>query len=184
MTLSASGPGEILECNGATEDTGGCGTSLKCSVCGAVRAILRANHSKTHVEECCIQTKDGKTSYNLRVWAARPWKDKEYTLLILRDIADEKYRNALEQTFFHDLTNTASDMQGLLSLINSPESYRKYAPILSNISKELLDEINGQRDLRYAEEGTILIQKSPIRALDLLKEFVELYTAQKIALKI
>ena len=172
--------GEIFECNGATEDTGGCGTSLKCSVCGAVRAILRANYSETNVEECCIQTEDGKTSYNLRIWAARPWKDKKYTLLIIRDIADEKYRNALEQTFFHDLTNTASDMQGLLSLINSPESYRKYAPILSNISKELLDEINGQRDLRYAEEGTILIQESPIRALDLLKKFVELYTAQKI----
>lgn len=174
-------PGEIMSCCGATEETGGCGTSMRCSVCGAVRAILRSNHSSAHVEECCIQTKDGKSSYNFRVWAARPWANKEYILLIIRDIADEKYRNALEQTFFHDLTNTASDIQGLLALINSPENYQKYAPILAKTSKELLDEINGQRDLRYAEEGTILIQKSPIEALDLLKEFVELYRNQKIA---
>ncbi len=173
-------PGEILSCNGAIEETGGCGTSARCSVCGAVKAILESNHCKTHVEECCIQTKDGKTSYNFRVWAARPWKAKKYTLLIIRDIADEKYRNALEQTFFHDLTNTASDIKGVLALINSPENYQKYAPMLSNISRELLDEINGQRDLRYAEEGTILIQKSPIQALELLKEFVELYMDQKI----
>ena len=173
-------PGEILNCNGVDEETGGCGTSMKCSACGAVKAILKANHSNTYVEECCIQTKDGKTSYNFRVWAACPWENKKYVLLIIRDIADEKYRNALEQTFFHDLTNTASDMQGLLSLINSPEKYKKYAPILSNISKELLDEISGQRDLRYAEEGTILIQKAPVKALDLLKEFVALYTNQKI----
>jgi signal transduction histidine kinase len=86
----------------------------------------------------------------------------------------------LEQTFFHDLTNTASDIQGVIALVDSPENYRKYAPILANTSRELLDEINGQRNLRYAEEGTILIQKSPIHALNLLREFVELYTNQKI----
>lgn len=173
-------PGEILECSGADDDTGGCGTSMLCSVCGAVKAILNANRIDTQVEECCIQT-EGKTVYNFRVWTACPWKDKDYTLLIIRDIADEKFRNALEQTFFHDLTNTACDIQGLLSLINSPEAYKKYAPLLSNISRELLEEINGQRDLRYAEEGTIMIQKSPIKGLSLLKDFIELYKNQKIA---
>jgi Histidine kinase-, DNA gyrase B-, and HSP90-like ATPase len=174
-------PGEILNCRGDVEETGGCGTSMRCSVCGAVKAILTANHIDTQVEECCIQTADGNVSYNFRVWTARPWKDKDYTLLIMRDIADEKFRNALEQTFFHDLTNTASDIQGLLSLINSPEAYQKYAHLLSNVSKELLDEINGQRDLRYAEEGTIMIQKSPVKALSLLKEFIELYKTRDIA---
>lgn len=173
-------PGEMLDCDEAQNETGGCGTSLKCSVCGAVKAILSTNHSNTPVEECCIQTIDGKNSYNFRVWAASPWKDKNYTLLIIRDIADEKFRNALEQTFFHDLTNTASDIQGLLSLIDSPETFKKYAPMLSNVSRELLEEINGQRDLRYAEEGTILIDKSPIKALDLLKDFVDIYKNQKI----
>lgn len=172
--------GEILNCNGVDEETGGCGTSNVCSVCGAVKAVLEANHSDTQVEECCIQTVDGKTSYNFRVWTACPWKDKDYKLLIIRDIADEKFRNALEQTFFHDLTNTACDIQGLLSLIDSPEAYQKYASLLSNVSKELLDEISGQRDLRYAEEGTIMIQKSPIKALGLLEEFIELYKTRDI----
>jgi len=174
-------PGEILDCNGVEKETGGCGTSIRCSACGAVKAILKSNHLDTKVEECCIQTMSGNTSYNFRVWTARPWKNKDYTLLIMRDIADEKFRNALEQTFFHDLTNTACDIQGLLSLINSPEAYKKYAPMLSNVSKELLEEINGQRDLRYAEEGTILIQKSPIKALGLIKEFVDIYRNQKIS---
>jgi Histidine kinase-, DNA gyrase B-, and HSP90-like ATPase len=173
-------PGEMLNCNGAISETGGCGTSLKCSVCGAVKAILACNRNCTQIEECCIQTKDSKASYNFRIWVALPWEDKDYVLLIIRDIADEKFRNALEQTFFHDLTNTACDIQGLLSLINSPESYKKYLPMLSNISKELLEEINGQRDLRYAEEGTILIHKSPIKTLDLIKEFVDIYKNQKI----
>jgi len=174
-------PGEILNCSGVDKETGGCGTSMQCSACGAVKAILAANHLDTQVEECCIQTLGGNATYNFRVWTACPWKDKDYTLLIIRDIADEKFRNALEQTFFHDLTNTACDIQGLLSLINSPEAYKKYAPLLSNVSRELLDEINGQRDLRYAEEGTILIQKSPIKGLSLLKDFIELYKDQKLA---
>lgn len=174
-------PGEVFDCDGVDSETGGCGTSMKCSVCGAVKAILSSDYNKRNVKECCIQTRDGKSVYNLRVWAVRPWKHRKYTLLIIRDIADEKFRNALEQTFFHDLTNTASDIQGLLSLIDSPEKYKKYAPLLSNISMELLDEINGQRDLRYAEEGTILIDKSSIKALDLLKEFVNIYKNQKIS---
>ena len=173
-------PGEVFDCNGVDIETGGCGTSVKCSVCGAVKAVLSSAYNQRNVEECCIQTKDGKSVYNLRVWAVRPWKHRKYTLLIIRDIADEKFRNALEQTFFHDLTNTASDIQGLLSLIDSPEKYAQYAPLLENISAELLDEINGQRDLRYAEEGTILIEKSPIKALNLLKDFVAIYKNQKI----
>lgn len=174
-------PGEILDCSGADKATGGCGTSMRCSVCGAVKAILESKHGNSQVEECCIQTTDGKISYNFRVWASSPWEDKDYTLLIIRDIADEKFRNALEQTFFHDLTNTASDIQGLLGLIDSLESFRKYAPMLSSVSRELLEEINGQRDLRYAEEGTILIQKSPVESLNLIKGFVKLYKDQKIS---
>ncbi|MCK4982220.1 MAG: HAMP domain-containing histidine kinase, partial [Victivallaceae bacterium] len=173
-------PGEILNCSEANNKTGGCGTSLLCSACGAVKAILKANHLDTQVEECCIQTFDGNT-YNFRTWTTCPWKDRDYTLLIIRDIADEKFRNALEQTFFHDLTNTACDMQGLLSLINSPEAYKKYAHLLSNVSRELLEEINGQRDLRYAEEGTIIVKKSPIKGLSLLKDFIDLYKNQKLA---
>jgi len=177
-------PGELLDCKGAQKVTGGCGTSRLCSECGAVRAILASNHSDAQVEECCIQTVDGAISYNFRVWARHLWDDNEYTLFIIRDIADEKFRNALEQTFFHDLTNTACDIQGLLSLINSPETYNKYAHMLSYVSRELLEEISGQRDLRYAEEGTILIQKSPIKTLSIIKGFVELYKNQKIAKEI
>ncbi len=173
-------PGEIFNCRGADKNTGGCGTSKLCSVCGAVKAILAANNCNTQLKECCIQTNDGKVLYNFRVWTACPWKDNNHKLLIMRDIADEKFRNALEQTFFHDLTNTACDIQGLLSLINSPETYKKYVPLLSNVSRELFKEINGQRDLRYAEEGTIVIQKSPINGLSLLKDFVELYKIQNI----
>jgi hypothetical protein len=180
-TIVGLRPGEILNCCGAHNESGGCGTSRLCKVCGAVKAILESNHSSAMVEECCVQTKDGKAVYNFRVWAAKPWADKSYTLLIIRDIADEKFRNAMEQAFFHDLTNTASDMQGLLDLIDSPDTYRKYAPMLASVSKELLNEINGQRDLRYAEEGTIMIHKSPINALELINEFIDLYRNQEIA---
>ncbi|MDD5597522.1 MAG: HAMP domain-containing sensor histidine kinase [Victivallaceae bacterium] len=173
-------PGEILGCGGVNESTGGCGTSRVCKVCGALKAVLEASYGNTTIGECCIQTKDGKTSYNFRVWAAKPWENRDYTLLIIRDIADEKFRNAMEQAFFHDLTNTASDMKGLLDLIDSPDTYRKYAPMLSGVSRELLNEINGQRDLRYAEEGTIMIHKSPVNALELLNEFIDLYRNQEI----
>ena len=38
------------------------------------------------IEECCIQTIDGNTSYNFRVWTACPWKNKDYTLLTTENL--------------------------------------------------------------------------------------------------
>ena len=173
-------PGEILNCKESCA-LGGCGTSKFCRECGAAKAILATTHNCTQMKECYIQTADGKNSYNFRVWSAFPWNDKNYMLFIIRDIADEKFRNAMEQTFFHDLTNTASDIQALLSLINSPENYKKYAHLLSSVSWKLLETINWQRDLRYAEEGTILIKKSSVNALNSITSFIELYKNQEIA---
>ena len=173
-------PGELFRCKAACCRPGGCGTSIYCRECGVVKAVLAANYTNIEIEECCIQTKDEEV-YNFRVWASCPWNDYNYTLLIIRDIADEKFRNALEQTFFHDLTNAATDMQGLLELIDSPRTYNKYSPMLSSISREMIEEINGQRDLRYAEEGIIMIKKSPMRALELINNFVGFYKDQKIA---
>ena len=173
-------PGELLNCEGAWSHTGGCGTSSFCGECGMVRSVLGVEFENVDVEECCIKSADCSTSHNFRVWSTRPWKDKSFGLFIVRDIADEKFRNALEQTFFHDLTNTASDIQSVISLIDSADTYKKYSSLLSNLSTELIEEINGQRDLRYAEEGTILIQKIPIDALRLLRNFINVYKDQKI----
>lgn len=174
-------PGEVFQCKDAFVNVGGCGTSKLCRGCGAAHAIIQSKYDLSKTDECYIQTLDGKTSYNLRVWASCPWKDKEYTLFIVRDIADEKLKNALEQTFFHDLTNTACDMQSLIGMIDSYESFKKFFPLLNNVSQEILEEINGQRDLRYAEEGTICIQKAPIKAFELLERFTSIYKTQDIS---
>jgi hypothetical protein len=179
--ILGSRPGEVFHCQEAFKTAGGCGTSMFCRGCGAAHAIIQAKYNLSKTEECYIQTSDCKKSYNFRVWASCPWKDKKYILFIVRDIADEKLKNALEQTFFHDLTNTACDMQSLLNMIDSHESYNKFFPLLNNVSREILEEINGQRDLRYAEEGTICIQKIPVNALDLLLEFVDIYKTHKIS---
>ncbi|MDD5698749.1 MAG: ATP-binding protein [Victivallaceae bacterium] len=174
-------PGELLNCREAGRNAGGCGTSKFCRGCGAVRALLTALPFGVRMEECYIQTADGCNAYNFRVWASRPWKTNNYTLFILRDIADEKFRSALEQTFFHDLTNIAADFQGLLALIDSSETYWKYFPLLAGVNRELMEAISSQRDLRYAEEGKILIRKIPVDSLELMRDLVNLYKGQKVA---
>ncbi|MDD5728191.1 MAG: HAMP domain-containing sensor histidine kinase [Victivallales bacterium] len=174
-------PGEALRCKEAFKNPAGCGTAKSCRACGTAKAIIHTGNAQEKTGEFYVQTVDKGKSYNFRLWTSHPWKDKNYTLFVIRDIADEKLRNSLEQTFFHDLINTACDLEGIIRLINSYSAFTQHLPLLRGLSHVILEEINAQRDLRYAEEGTINIHKSPVDALGLITKAAKIYQVQKIS---
>ncbi len=104
-------PGEIFNCVNASKEESGCGTSLFCKECGAVKAILKAQAGEPNYEECrmIISTDKGEDALDLRVWAV-PFSALGETLTIftIKDIGDEKRRQLLERAFFHDLLNEAT----------------------------------------------------------------------------
>lgn len=176
-------PGELMNCIHSCETSGGCGTSKFCEVCGAVNAIIASQNSQIKsVNECEIVVKDAY-NLNFRVWASPLIKNGEqYTLFVLRDIADEKYRNSLEHIFFHDLTNTGAGIYSLLSLIEeNPDSYREYADVLSRLSVQLLEEISVHRDIIDAEKGHIAIMHESIDASGLLEKMIDVYSKHPVA---
>ena len=101
---------------------------------------------------------------------------------MLRDIADEMFRNSLERIFFHDLINIISGLYGLLSIINdSPDDFKDNHKLLVCLTEELMEQINSQKDLLAAEDGSIHVTPGKVSSLDIMKFVIDVLSCQQIA---
>ena len=177
-------PGEALNCIHAENDSGGCGTTDFCRMCGAVNSILETQ--ETHVEdmrECEISTSKG-SAYNLRIWTY-PFNhgNEKFILCTIRDIADEKYRQILEHIFFHDLINIGAGLCGLIDIIGRDTSrLDTHQSTLKNLAQEIIDEINAQRDIYDAEQGKMPVQIQNISSGDILNSVTNMYSRHHVAM--
>lgn len=173
-------PGEILKCIHANEKISGCGTTECCSVCGAVNAILESQQKKIVVSRECLMTidsKNGKTGIELLVYAA-PAEiiNKEYTIFIIKDISEEKRKQAIEQIFFHDILNTSGSIRGLVDCIEESseiEETRKLIGYVSETTNIMIDEIKSQIDLIAAEKGELKLNLSKFSLKELISTLIK-----------
>ncbi len=170
-------PGEAAGCVHSHETPHGCGTADACMVCGALNAILQGLAGGTVVEECRMMCA-GENALDLRVWA-RPFEldGERFAFLSIRDISDEKRRNALEKIFFHDLLNTAGGLQSISEIIecSAPEELRELRDIITSLSEQLVDEIQAQKELLAAERGELHVQLRKINSRDVIAKVISLY---------
>ena len=177
-------PGEIFGCIHASELPGGCGTTEFCRTCGAVNAILESQNGKQSIQECRILSYD-IGALDLRIWATPFLKEgDQFTIFAAADISSEKRREALERTFFHDILNTASGITGLSGVIRmekNPLESKELLEMIHNSSKQLIEEIQSQRQLGQAESGQLEISKEQIGSSGILKEVRDLYTNHRVS---
>jgi hypothetical protein len=172
--LAGDRPGEILGCIHAHTGPGGCGTSKTCATCGAVIAILASQVEGEPVTGECLATVrhgDAETSLEFRV-RATPVRvgAHEFTVLTFHDISGDKRRQALERTFFHDILNTVGGLMGWSSLMQSIEGLdpKQAAMRILLLSRRLKQEIEEQRRLLEAENGTLSLDKKPAQVREVL----------------
>ncbi len=178
-------PGEALNCIHASEREGGCGTTEFCSTCGAAQAILASLRGQTSVQECRITQASGQ-SLDLRVWA-KPLTlaGEQFTLFTLLDIGDEKRRRALERIFFHDLMNTAANIQSYLEILREMPEAPEAAGVtqtLRLLSRVLIDEIYAQRDLVAAESQELATHPEWVDAVELVQGLAAEYEHRQLRL--
>jgi signal transduction histidine kinase len=177
-------PGEALTCVHADEEDGGCGTTLFCSACGAVRAILASQRGLANAEECRIVRKGTAESLDLRVWATPlHLSDEIYTIFSVQDIGDEKRRRALERIFFHDILNTVAGVSASAQLIRNAhvDALQDIPQMLNALTDRLIDEILSQRQLLDAENSELALALGPIDIPDLLYSLVRTCSQRSIA---
>lgn len=175
-------PGEAFHCRHAVATDGGCGTTAFCRYCGAAKSIQRSQQGDAAVDECRMTVERGavEEALDLRVWATPMVVDGErFTFFILADIADEKRRVILERIFLHDLTNTASALQGFSELLGmvalDPGTREEYTRRVADLSGRILDEIDAHRQLVAAEHGELRLDPRPLRSGAILEEIRSTY---------
>ncbi len=167
-------PGEVFGCIHSGESAGGCGTTVFCSECGAVAAILESQKTgEKAVQECRLKRRPGTEpeDLDLRIWATPlvAW-GREFTVFAIRDTTDEKRRLVLERMFFHDLLNAAGGLQGLLKLwplFTGPE-LAEAERTAEQLSDQIVEEIQSQRDLAAAERGELRARPVKVDAAEVV----------------
>ena len=153
-------PGEALFCQHAFESDGGCGTTIFCSTCGAVKAILNSLGGMKDVQECRILLKDTSDALDLRVWATPIIiANENYIVFAIQDIANEKRKGQLEKIFFHDILNAMGGLKGLTELLTTaePEEMDYFKDLIMKVANQVVEEIQAQRQLMLAENGDLKV---------------------------
>ncbi len=188
-TVIGKSPGEALHCLFKGESPDGCGSGLHCSVCGAMRTVLLSQELHEQVvQECQIELggEDGR-SLDLEVTSTYAViEEMPVTIFVLRDVSLEKHRSVLERLFFHDVLNTVGGIHGVAELLNvgaalTPDQELEYRRWILELSKKLIDEIQGQRKLMAAERGDFTPDFGLIVVKELLREVQALYVDHEVA---
>ncbi len=172
--------GDAFRCLYQSDAPEGCGTSDHCPRCGALQSIFASLGGTRDTREFQITrvVRGRIRSMDLRVTSVPVQvQDEDFTLFSLTDIGHEKRRRALEKIFFHDILNTASQIQqGSRMARQAAHPEPKSLDVLEALAAQLTSEIRGQRDLLAAEDNELAIQPSPVDSLQLLEDIRRQFT--------
>lgn len=180
--------GEAIGCIHAFEMPAGCGTSKFCAECGAGKCnkITRETF-QDRTEECRITVSHNniESSLDLRVHTSiLELNPNSYTVFAVEDIQNEKRRKVLEKIFFHDVLNTASVIYGISEILldsSEMEEVNTFKKNLYSSSEQLIKEIQYQRDLVNAEQGTLTVNKDSKSVNEILTNSFNLYKDHKLS---
>ena len=178
--------GEAIQCPRAHDEPAGCGTTPGCQYCGAVRAVMNCQTAHAaDVQECRVESRltGEPVSLDLRVSAA-PFccQGEDYTVCSLRDITDEKRRQVLERIFFHDVLNSAGSLKSMAEILGQlhGEEEKAVKETVRNLSGQLVEEIQSQRDLVAAEAGNLAVTILDVNVSELLDRICTLYRRSSV----
>ncbi|MCW2276986.1 sensor histidine kinase [Heliophilum fasciatum] len=185
--LAGLRPGELLCCVHPKTMPGGCGTTEHCRTCGLINTVLRSRSGQTVKGECSITVEENHQGNTLEFGiTASPLTVDGYhfTIISLNDISDVKRRRVLERVFFHDIINAASGLNGFTELLreyNSSAEAQSILDALQTVAKQLVQDIQEQRDLLQAETNEFQPVLTWMSSSDILREAVTQMSAHPVA---
>ena len=178
-------PGELLSCFHARLAPSGCGTAEACTACGALETILAALDGSSSGHECRVlrHTEHGPEALDLKIWGTPfRWNSQQLVMLVAVDISSEKRRKVLERIFFHDILNTAGVIDSMTQLLmDGVMSFDDAKDSLRETSRNLVNEILGQRELMAAEHNELAAKPEPLHSLLFLEGVVSSYENSSLA---
>lgn len=182
-------PGEALGCVHANAHEGGCGTSKFCRDCGAASAIIKSLEGAAQTEECRIlrHTPEFNEALDLQVFTSPfDYEDKKLIIFTVLDISHEKRRKNLEKIFFHDILNLTTGLSyasQLLCRSSTSKHINEQCLRIDNTVSQISDEIQAQRDVVRAEEGSLKIRPNPTSSLETLRRAWDIHSSNPLCSK-
>jgi signal transduction histidine kinase len=110
---------------------------------------------------------------------------EEFVVAALEDISHQKRLGVLARIFFHDVMNTVVAMKNFVRLIVRKSAKKRYdaadLDCLGELTDQLAEEIQSQRDLTLAEAGDLEVDPQPVRAAELLERLCGVYASHEVA---
>ncbi|MDP2053120.1 MAG: HAMP domain-containing sensor histidine kinase [Acidobacteriota bacterium] len=160
--------GEALGCVFVKHGPDGCGTAPQCRQCGLGKANRAFGLKPGHYDgEIRLRAGEGAAEQALTLsvhLSPLNVNGRPLRLCSLADLTATRRRESLENIFFHDVLNTAQAVQGAAELIPFMEDQAEQnalADVVSENAKTLVGEIQTQRDLLAAEDGTLEVPRQP-----------------------
>ncbi len=159
-------PGEAFGCIHASEGLGGCGTTTFCAFCGTPPAIMKALAGATGTEPCTIQrvVGDRKETMDLLLWS-RPLdlEGERFVAMLGYDVSMQNRHEALERVFYHDIGNTVAGIRAIVDLMQEEgHPTPEYLSLLRSATDQLVEEIDSQRALKAAEDGSLCVERTRV----------------------
>ena len=174
--------GEIVNCEFADIEPGGCGASQFCEFCQVLDTIRRTRDTSQKQESACSISLKGWEALEFMLRAAPyPTEIGEFICLSLKDISNLHRREALERIFLHDILNTAGGMRGLAEMLSEGEDMEELREHVLHCTNELIDEIEAQRMLLSAETGKLETHRQSVSSDAILRSIQKRYLNHEIA---
>lgn len=177
-------PGELMHCEHAHEEPGGCGTSRHCHKCGALLSLLACQQSDQVVNgECIIRTNsDGVTEEHSFAVRCTPLvlAGEKVTAIILVDITEEARREVMDDLFFHDVNNVLMGLSGYSELLSHGET-NDIAQIIISLSNQLSEQVQVHATLKKAEQGREIVHPTLLVANDILHRLEEVFRLHAVS---
>lgn len=162
-------PGDLIKCKNAVEAQEGCGSHENCKDC-ELRKMVEASISQNKKMETQADflVESNQTLSLHAVSTLYEYEGKTGSIVLLIDRTEQQREFMLERTFFHDLLNISGALKGLLDCVQH-DNVQDIIPILRDISGQLLDEVEAQRDLIFAMKGLLQPKRKRFKASDVLE---------------
>jgi signal transduction histidine kinase len=158
------------------EVPGGCGTSSRCSTCGAALAIVAALNGQEPTERKCVLTVDRDGSRQdlcLRVRAAGlRLGERQFVLLFLQDVTLVERLSEVQRSFFHDVRNILMGLRGSAELLvgSSQTELEELSGNVVKLADQLAAEVTLQQGLCGDGQGVALGPRQPVAVSQVMRD--------------
>jgi hypothetical protein len=180
--------GDAMQCVFACDGQDGCGSSASCKGCSLHQALhFRPQLGKSAPTQALVTVRRDSAKESLLFdihLVEQRIDDREYRIGTLTEVSDRSRRFSMERILFHDILNTAGNVQSLaelLTLEQEGERVRGFSELMLTTSRQLVDEIHSLRDLIDAEKGDLAVSKQPIDSLETLERLRKQYAFHPVA---